>query len=1369
MKSFYLFIFCVSFFYLSAQGKQTNGFYENKGQIVDQKGRANPAVKYLLNTAGINVQLRQNGFSYDVFETKKVLRNKSKNNPYSSYDDLDLSILDFPSNYTYHRIDIDFLNSNKNVSFETSEPTVSYSNYYMDGKSETTNVRAFKKVTYKEIYPNIDVVFIVPEDDSKATEYNFIIHPGGNASDIKMKFSGANTKLTKNKINMRLRFGEMQEILPASWIENGSEKKDIDVSYKQLSKNVYGFAIADIGISGKTIIIDPVPVRLWGTYFGGAGDDYSGDILLDTNQDLIISGSTRSTTNIATAGSYQTSLSGLSNGYFAKFTPNGILLWCTYFPIAGRTQLDYNDNIYIGGKTMSNTLATPGAYQQSKNNYEDTFIIKLNSMGFREWATYYGGNGNEELIALTVDKNNNVYIVGSTSSTNVLSSVGAHQEVNNTTTEYLEAFAAKFSPSGNRVWGTFYGGAKNDTFYTCSISDDNYLYMAGLTRNPDHISTPGSYKPVYDAVFEEGMLIKFDLDGQRVWGTYFGSDQVINRMVLKGNDAYMTGRTFAVNGIGTAGTFHENYISGMGNGGGNDYNSFFIKFDLQSQQKKWGTYFFDLATSIVINQNNELYLCGYTSSNTGVATPDAFMPEKGFASKSFIIKLTASGQRQWGTYVGGNGGSQLGRLALDNSGGFYFFATSFGATTGIATPGAHSTTLGSNPDAYLIKFKDCHSSTTTSSSSPTCLNDTIRLTASGGTNYSWTGPNGFTSTLQNPTIPNAAAIHSGQYSCLITGTGGCDNTGVTDIIVGDSMLPVADLNLLPDVNGTCSVTISSFPTATDNCSGVLTATTNNPLTYNLPGTYTIIWKYTDASGNTTTQNQKVIVAANADPITPILQYAKCDADADGKESFDLTSKQSDIINLPDYTFSYYRNISDALIQNDAITTSNNFQNQTNPQTIYVRVLNTINGCSALSELILTVDAKPIVNSASLTKCDTAKNEIQDFDLRDAVPDINAATGMQFDYFTSMQNLNDGIPIGNFTSFQNSTNNQKIFVKVTDAKGCFNITELTLIVAPIQLKVLSDFVECDDDYDGKFTFNLTVKHNEIMTLLPGGNYIFTNHINQNDALLGVAAYQNQFTNTNSSETLFIRVSQMNRCPIIYEVALRVLDKPILNFKDRWALCEGKSVTLSAENGFDKYQWSNGITTQSSTFLNPGDYSITVSKTYGTYICSTTQNFTIVNSNVATINNITTLDWTNTENVITVFADGDGIYEYSLDGNAYQASNQFSGLQNGLYTVYVKDINGCGITSEEIYLLMYPKFFTPNGDGINDHWKIHFSVFEPSLDVKIFDRYGKFLKQLFAKDEGWDGTYNNNPLPATDYWFVVKRADGKEHRGHFTLKR
>ena len=220
-----------------------------------------------------------------------------------------------------------------------------------------------------------------------------------------------------------------------------------------------------------------------------------------------------------------------------------------------------------------------------------------------------------------------------------------------------------------------------------------------------------------------------------------------------------------------------------------------------------------------------------------------------------------------------------------------------------------------------------------------------------------------------------------------------------------------------------------------------------------------------------------------------------------------------------------------------------------------------------------------------------------------------------------------------------------------------------------------------------------------------------------------------------------------------------------------ICEGSSITITAGNGYNSYLWSTNETTPSIVVSQPGSYSVTVTENHGTLVCTTSKDFTVVQSNIGSISEIISSDWTDTENTITVLLSGSstGDYEYSLDGIHYQESNVFNGLQSGLYTVYINDRNGCGEVKETVFLLMYPKFFTPNGDGYNDFWKIQFSENEPHLRVQIFDRYGKFIKELGSNTQGWDGTYLGKMLPSTDYWFTVTRENAKVYKGHFSLKR
>ncbi|MGY5851440.1 T9SS type B sorting domain-containing protein [Salegentibacter sp. F14] len=129
---------------------------------------------------------------------------------------------------------------------------------------------------------------------------------------------------------------------------------------------------------------------------------------------------------------------------------------------------------------------------------------------------------------------------------------------------------------------------------------------------------------------------------------------------------------------------------------------------------------------------------------------------------------------------------------------------------------------------------------------------------------------------------------------------------------------------------------------------------------------------------------------------------------------------------------------------------------------------------------------------------------------------------------------------------------------------------------------------------------------------------------------------------------------------------------------------------------------------------------------------------------------------------------GDFEYSLDGENYSPKNRFTDLKGGAYTLYVRETNGCRFLQENIMLIGFDSFFTPNGDGINDSWKIY--GFEgQQYDIYIYDRYGKLLKVLSSLDNGWDGTFNGKPMPSDDYWFSLELKDGKVYRSHFSLIR
>ena len=143
-------------------------------------------------------------------------------------------------------------------------------------------------------------------------------------------------------------------------------------------------------------------------------------------------------------------------------------------------------------------------------------------------------------------------------------------------------------------------------------------------------------------------------------------------------------------------------------------------------------------------------------------------------------------------------------------------------------------------------------------------------------------------------------------------------------------------------------------------------------------------------------------------------------------------------------------------------------------------------------------------------------------------------------------------------------------------------------------------------------------------------------------------------------------------------------------------------------------------------------------------------------------------------ITTLEAGLGSYEFSLDGGPFQEFNRFYNIPPGIHTILVKDISGlCGNFAFEFTLFDYPKFFTPNGDGVNDTWNITDLKDDTSATIKIFNRYGKLVSEIKPSELGWNG-YNNGGkvVPSSDYWFEVALTYygiPSKFVGHFALLR
>ncbi len=257
--------------------------------------------------------------------------------------------------------------------------------------------------------------------------------------------------------------------------------------------------------------------------------------------------------------------------------------------------------------------------------------------------------------------------------------------------------------------------------------------------------------------------------------------------------------------------------------------------------------------------------------------------------------------------------------------------------------------------------------------------------------------------------------------------------------------------------------------------------------------------------------------------------------------------------------------------------------------------------------------------------------------------------------------------------------------------------------------------------------------------------------------------NSFTTPqlNVTTTYFFEANN-NGCPSTRTaVTIQVNPVPIV-IDETITFCENASTQLHSGISGENYLWSTGETTENISITTAGNYSVVITNSFG---CSATKNF------IVTTNPIPQIDFVDVQfEGITINTSNSGDFLYSINGIDYFISNEFSLSIGGLYTAYVKDVFECDIAILPFVFIATPTYFTPNNDGFNDFWFIKGTQFYPSATTSIFDRYGKLIATLNASNLVWDGNFNNQILPASDYWFITEIPETNQIiKGHFSLKR
>jgi gliding motility-associated-like protein len=432
-----------------------------------------------------------------------------------------------------------------------------------------------------------------------------------------------------------------------------------------------------------------------------------------------------------------------------------------------------------------------------------------------------------------------------------------------------------------------------------------------------------------------------------------------------------------------------------------------------------------------------------------------------------------------------------------------------------------------------------------------------------------------------------------------------------------------------------------------------------------------------------------------------------------------------------------------------------------------------------------VNVLPIPDpNLSLTQCDIGPDDNNDGITFLNLDKVNDNPNLTFYFYATMADRNADNPIPNSSQYQNTQPfNQTLYYKVVNTLGCTNIGEIELQINPASIvpSAFNPVYTCDEIPEDDLlesTFNLE----EIAFNYSDPNLEVVLYASIEDAVFQLNPLTEENINT-ASTSLYARLSQGTTCLGIERIDLVVNPSPTPEMEATYTLCtDSPGLQISGPVGFDSYRWfkktGSGTTElgqgQEITISELGFYELETSYVYSingvSVECGNSVNFQVIPSNKAVIQQLEVKDFAS-NNTVQVNVTGEGSYEYSLDGINYQESNYFSNVAPGLLRVYVRDTNGCGITEKDLAVMGYPKFFTPNGDGINDYWQITGinQRFQADAFIGIYDRYGTLITQISTEEQGWNGTINTSVLPAADYWFKVLLEDGREFKGHFTLKR
>ncbi|MFH1372532.1 MAG: SBBP repeat-containing protein [bacterium] len=637
--------------------------------FVENQGQYDPRVLFRADLGGATVWLTESGVYHQL--VRRVAGSAAENNPAGTIGHIE----DRPDSLEYRVLWTSFVGAESHPYIVGDRLSSTTTNYFIgeDPQHWCTRVPAYREVVYNDLYPGIDLRYYT---DHGGLEYDFLVAPGADVSRIRIQYRGIKSlAVTGNgELAVETDFGTVIERRPIVFQLRDGRRLPVHSDFQLQSGNSFGFSLGTEYDSSLPLVIDPY--LDFSSFLGGSGSEYARSMAVDSDGNMCIAGYLTSS-DFPVKNAYDSIYDGGgSSGYDVFVTRvaarGDSIIFSTY--LGGSTgddrgysiATDSHGNVYVGGSTSSTDFPVISAAQATNAGGTDAFVCKLTATGDTLlYGSYLGGSGNDVGSGIAIDSDSGAYLTGKTSSSDFNLSPTAYDDVLD---GVADAFVAKFSPDGDSLeFSSYLGGGNSDAGVGIAVDTAKNAYVVGYTVS-SNFPTVNAYDDSYNGgtVMGDAFITRFDAAGESlVYSTFLGGDKEDAGLAV----AVDSQQCAYAAGYASGGTFP--LLNAYDSIFGGVFDAYVAKFNSAGDTLVYSTYLGgsggDLATAIAIDQFGEVCVVGNTSSGD-FPLQNAWDDSHGGNWDAFITYVAGDGDSLvYSTYLGGVAYEYAYGVALDTA------------------------------------------------------------------------------------------------------------------------------------------------------------------------------------------------------------------------------------------------------------------------------------------------------------------------------------------------------------------------------------------------------------------------------------------------------------------------------------------------------------------------------------------------------------------------------------------------------------------------------------------------------------------------------------------------------------------------------